>query len=53
MAEEKIVEEHKHVITDTGQGISESHSDEVVERNKEEGTSKVTIEKKTTIKHND
>jgi hypothetical protein len=52
MAEEKI-EEHKHVVSNTDDGMSETHSERVVEQDKEEGSPKVTIEKETTIKHTD
>jgi hypothetical protein len=52
MAEEKV-EEHKHVISKTDEGTSETHSDKVVEQDKEEGSPKVTIEKETTIRHTD
>ena len=52
MAEEKI-EEHKHVISKTDEGTSETYSDKVVEGEKEDDSPKITIEKETTIRHTD
>jgi hypothetical protein len=52
MTEEKI-EEHKHVISKNDEGTSESHFDKIVEKDKGEGSPKVTIEKETTIKKSD
>lgn len=49
MTEERI-EEHKHVITETEEGTSESHSHKVVHKDTEEEKPEVTtIEKETAI----
>jgi hypothetical protein len=49
MADERI-EEHKHVVTETEEGTSESHTDKVVHQDKgEEKPEVTTTEKETTI----
>ncbi len=49
MAEERI-EEHKHVISETEEGMSESHSHKIVERDRDEEEPEVTtIKKEITI----
>jgi hypothetical protein len=53
MAEERI-EEHKHVINETEDGTSESHSHKIVERDgKKEEPEVTTIVKETTIEETD
>jgi hypothetical protein len=52
MAEERI-EEHEHVVSETDEGRSESHSDKVVEKEKGGGGHGVTIEEETTVEKND
>ncbi|MGA9994433.1 MAG: hypothetical protein WBP93_03410 [Pyrinomonadaceae bacterium] len=48
MSEEKVVEKHEHVKTETEEGTTESHRHEtVVEHDK--GEPEVIIEKETTI----
>ncbi len=49
MAEERI-EEHKHVVSETEEGTSESHSQRIVERDtvEEEEPEVMTIVKETT-----
>jgi hypothetical protein len=56
MAEERI-EEHKHVVSETEEGTSESHSHKIVERDREveEEEPEVTtiIKETTTIEETD
>lgn len=54
MTEERI-EEHKHVISETEEGTSESHSHKIVERDRdeEEEPEVTTIIKETTIEETD
>ena len=51
MADEKIIEEHKHVVTETEEGIPESHTHKVIERDEPERKPEVTttIVRETTI----
>jgi hypothetical protein len=49
MTEERI-EEHKHTVTETDEGTAETHTERVVEQDKEAGQPEVTtIEKDTVI----
>lgn len=51
---EEIIEEHKHVVTETDEGTTETHSHKVVEQDREKGHPEITtIEKDTVIEEND
>jgi len=53
MTEERI-EEHKHVVSETDEGTSESHSHRIVERDGDDEEPEVTtIIKETTIEEAD
>ena len=52
MTEERI-EEHKHTVTETDEGTTESHTDKVVEQNKKAGQPEVTTIVKDTIIEDD
>lgn len=51
MAEERT-EEHEHVVSETEEGTSESHSDKVVEREKG-GGHEVSVEEETIVERRD
>lgn len=52
MADEKVVEKHEHVKTETDEGTSETHRHEtVVEEGR--GEPEVIIERETTIEETD
>ena len=52
MTEERT-EEHRHVITETEEGTSESHSHKIVERDSDDEPEVTTIVKETTIVENE
>jgi hypothetical protein len=53
MTEERI-EEHKHTVTETDEGTTETHTERVVEQDKGAGRPEdTTIEKETVIDEDD